>query len=119
MSRYLEIESFLGKTFVKIKEVGDHLLFQTVNEEFVMYHESDCCEQVYIESINGELDWLIGSPIVVAEKTTNRDNPKSQGEDSWTWTFYRLATNKGTVVIRWYGSSNGYYSESVSVVKTK
>ena len=72
--------------------------------------------------IVGELKDLIGSPLLMAEEVSHEGkNPEGvevpDYQDSFTWTFYKLATVKGYVTIRWYGESNGFYSESVDFVK--
>ena len=109
-------DALLGKTITKINKIDDRLVFYTDDGyRYEMVHDQDCCENVYIEDVCGDLDDLVGSPITLAEESTNSENPKDPGYDeSFTWTFYKLATVKGYVDIRWYGSSNGYYSESVS-----
>lgn len=91
----------------------DEIVFTTLGgHQYVMHHDQGCCESVRIEDIVGDLDDLLFEPLLIAEERTSRDKP-SKGDDSFTWTFYELATIKGSVTIRWYGTSNGYYSESV------
>lgn len=108
----------LGKTITKIEGgIGDEVItFHTDDGYYEMYHSQDCCESVYVENITGDLKDLIGSPILLAEESTSDVNPEGVEiayQDYFTWTFYKLATIKGYVDIRWYGESNGYYSESV------
>ncbi len=143
--RNLEINELLGKTllYIRVDNELDEILF-TCNDgvQYKMFHEEDCCESVCIEDINGDIQDLIGSPILKAEEVNNEkfvnnfensfklqegQNPDYEwnyknefGEskpESYTWTFYKLATIKGYVDICWFGHSNGYYSESVDFVK--
>lgn len=88
------------------------------DNEFVrLFHEQECCESVYLEDVNGDPDDLLRGRIVMFEAVTQRsDDPYEHGEDSLTWTFFKIATTNGTVVLRWYGGSNGWYSEDVTVM---
>ena len=119
-----KISDLLGKTLSGVVATEDEITFTTVDGEvYKMLHFQNCCESVYIESIVGDLEDLVGEPILLAEEAANlfdiiRESEKvPTSEDSHTWTFYKLATRKGYVDIRWYGTSNGYYSESVDFVR--
>lgn len=108
----------LGQVMVKVEQCttgwdnGDCLEFTFEDGRvFMFYHAQDCCERVEIESIVGDLNDLVGAPLLMAEEVI-----KEGTVDDWeteTWTFYKFATRKGYVDVRWLGSSNGYYSETV------
>lgn len=116
----VEFSTMVDKTLVSVVKISDdELLFETnEGEKYRMYHSQNCCESVTIDDICGDLNDLIGSPILVAEEATSEGKnpagvPVPEYQDSFTWTFYKIDTAKGGVTIRWYGDSNGYYSESV------
>jgi hypothetical protein len=112
----VNFSDLMGKTLTTIVNENDELIFTTNEGEiFKAYYDQDCCESVRIEDIEGDLNNLIGTPILQAEEVTNSEDTlgKIEYPDSFTWTFYKLANIKGYVTIRWLGESNGYYSESV------
>lgn len=118
-SRQLDFSVLLGKTLTSIsgaKPNEDVIDFKCSDgTRYQLFHCQDCCESVQVEEVIGDVDDLIGSPLLMAEEVSNSDQDKpSEWCDSWTWTFYKLATIKGSVTIRWLGTSNGYYSERVS-----
>ena len=124
----MDFNTLLGKTLIEVTgAVGDDVMvFKcTDGSSYQLHHYTDCCESVSIEDIHGDLTDIVGAEILLAEESTSDSDPEGyvseEGSyrDSYTWTFYRLTTIKGSVVIRWLGESNGYYSESVDFDEIK
>lgn len=136
----ISVSELLGKTLTSIvkSESNDEIIFtDSESVQYKMYHMQDCCEGVYIDDVEGDLEDLIGKPLTQAEEVSNEefdeefknkfsfenewgskvDKDGNYEPESYTWTFYKFATVKGYVTIKWLGESNGYYSESVSFVK--
>ena len=109
------VSDIVGKTPIKIETDNDEYIFMQFSDNTVcrFYHEQDCCENVTIEDINGDWNDLIGNPIFVSDVRVS-DGPNDDEYDSNTWTFYTFRGIGGSVDVRWHGSSNGYYSESVN-----
>lgn len=118
------VETFhvmLGLTMVSVSgDDGDRVMkFHSDNgRQFMFYHNQDCCECVSINDVIGDLTDLVGSPIIIAEEVSSAGAADVDcNYYSCTWTFYRFATVKGTVTVRWLGTSNGYYSEGVDFLE--
>ncbi len=119
----METKDLLGKTLTRIvvnEEEAEIVLTTSCGKTYRYQHDQDCCESVDIEDINGDLEDLLNEPLLVAEESVSSDETPEgvtppEYEESFTWTFYKFATKKGHVVIRWFGVSNGYYSEEVNL----
>lgn len=118
MQKYYTYSDIKGKTFSSVIATEYTLTFENEEERFTFLHHQDCCESVWIESIVGDLQDLVGSPILLAEEVVQAGG-NLEAYESQTWTFYKFATIKGYVDVRWIGSSNGYYSESVDLEHTR
>ena len=119
LGEIVNIKTFLGETFVEIIVEDEAIMFiNEYGQKYLMHHEQSCCEGVSVEDICGDINDLIGSKILMAQESVSVESFNKELEyDSYTWTFYKLATIKGYVDIRWFGSSNGHYSEDVQINK--
>ena len=111
------LKSMVGRVFVRVEGSvgsGEMLFVAEDGAKFLFSHQQDCCESVDINDIVGDLEDLVGEPLLVAEEVSG-ETPDEDIQGSYTWTFYKFATRKGYVDVRWLGESNGYYSESVDL----
>ena len=115
----VKFNELVGKTITNVtvirnQDYDDKIIFDCSDGiRYTMLHIEECCESVSINDINGDINELVGQTIIVAEERSN-SNEIAYGSE--TWTFYTIRTIHTSIDIRWYGTSNGYYSESVSII---
>ena len=125
--KHKPVTELLGKTIINIEgceEDSEEIIFTCSDGTmYKMWHEQDCCESVQVADVIGNVEDLLHWPITLAEEESQSfdygDVDTTEYEygyydDSHTWTWYKFATVKGYVTVRWLGQSNGYYSEYVS-----
>ncbi len=98
------------------REENQILLTTRSGRRFMVYHEQDCCESVRMVGQNGSFDELIGKPIVEARDFAV-DTSEEAIDSSQTTTTLVFRVDDQTVISRWIGDSNGYYSESVDIAE--
>lgn len=74
---YRDIDVLKGKTLVEVErshyDSNDALFFKTADGEFyIMTHNQDCCENVYIDDICGDFADLLNEEILTAQELHNK-----------------------------------------------
>ena len=115
-NNHVDVSEMLGQTFSRVVADEDTVTFENDEVRYVLYHSKDCCESVGVEEIIGDIEDLVGWPLLIAREDHDAEG-EELNEESYTWTFYNFATYKGYVTIRFLGTSNGYYSEDVDCRK--
>lgn len=112
-------ERLANKKIVDVRGLNcgsDHISILFADGEAIrFYHSQSCCESVEVDDVYGCKDDLIDSILYDIELVQSNDRPRDKYDSSFTWSFYKFRTSKGYVDVRWYGCSNGYYSETVDV----
>ena len=114
------LDKLVGKTIRKIDGLypgsEEVTIYCMDGDIFRLYHEQDCCENVELNDVEVDTDNFYLALVISAEEVCG-ESPSdfTYGNDSHTWTFYKIETTQGGIWMRWLGESNGYYSEEVTV----
>lgn len=119
--QYVKFKQLEGQTLTEIVGAeleSERILFKTeAGKVYCLYHSQSCCESVYVDDIVGCIEDLLNTPILLAEEVVNESVEVDKWGSTATWSFYKIHTNRGDVTIKWFGESNGYYSETVDFVE--
>lgn len=122
----ISLNELIGKTFYEIKKRGDNISFTDMEGtvyKFNSYHSG--FSETFLEDIEGELSDLANSKIIIAEMVKKTENYNSDLKraspyyDYSQWVFYKFATLKGYVTIKWRCEASANYSSEVIIEKIK
>lgn len=109
---FVKIEKFRDEDEDRSQGNGDALIFHDNDGfKYIMYYENDeGSDGIFIDYITGDLNDLIGVPILRSAVETEIPFQK---EFYQVCTSYILGTSKGSSRIVWCGESNVFYSLEV------
>lgn len=115
VDKYAELEGKIVDSVVFLEDCQTLTITLSDESEWVMYHEQDCCENVWLESGLEDLASLVGQKLLLVESVSKVRYTEDALEDERVrWTYYKFATVKSSATLRWVGKSNGWYSEQVN-----
>ena len=114
LNNMYDMDDLVGKAIKGWAYSDEYFQILTDDYVYIFYHEYSCCESVWLTQVDGINDKIIGSRIVIAEVVTDE---KDTEYGHITWSFYKIGTNKGMIDFCFQGESNGYYSETVDLIK--
>ena len=60
------LSNMVGSIFPIVTVTDSELIFENATDRYVFFHHQSCCESVYIESIVGDIEDLVNTPISVS-----------------------------------------------------
>lgn len=105
-------EELKGFYVVRAERTSETFTLIGEKSKVVFHHTKDCCEEVWLDDVCGDIDDL-GGHITSCSLVTN--SYLDHNDDHVTWSFYVIETEQGGVTLRFCGTSNGYYSEEVDI----
>jgi hypothetical protein len=113
----LELADLVGRHVLGVQMTPgkDDVRFITTtgNLDYVCY--GDCCSESWVNHVN-DIDKLIDATVTQVEEVDFYGmlgaEPEPTRQDSDDVLFHRIHTNKGTCLIEFRNSSNGYYGGS-------
>ena len=120
MSKIEQVSDLVGHTIKEIRRTSDELIFILESGEACrFYHGQDCSEDVSIDDVVGDLDDLIGSPLLLAEEvaqgTSGRDRHVGRLRQHLHMDVLQVCHQQGICDRAMVWQSNGYYSERVNL----